>query len=186
MRLDKMTIKAQEAVQDSLGLAESLGNPQVEPLHLLKSLLTQSEGIVKSILRKMGVSVDGLGQEVDQALDRLPKVSGGSQVSMSPDLSTVVQTGTKTASDMHDEYVSVEHLLMALAVAGSKAAELLKAHGAEPESILRAMQDIRGAQRVTDQNPEDKFQALDRYTRDMTDQARSDKLDPVIGRGRRD
>ncbi len=182
MRFDKMTIKAQEAVQEAVDLAQNQGHPQVEPLHLLKSLTAQSEGIVKSILRKMGISVDGLSREIEAALDKLPRVSGNNQVTMSSDLHTVIQTGTKTASDMHDEYVSVEHLFMALAVVKSKAADLLKAQGANPESILRAMQDIRGAQRVTDQNPEDKFQALDRYTRDMTDQARSDKLDPVIGR----
>ena len=113
----------------------------------------------------MGISVDGLGREIDQALDKLPRVSGNNQVSLSNELHTVIQTGSKTAKDMHDEYVSVEHLFMALAVVKSKAAELLQAQGANPESILRAMQDIRGAQRVTDQNPEDKFQALDRYTR---------------------
>ena len=182
MRLDKMTHKAQEAVQEALNQAENKGNPQVEPLHLLQALLSQPEGLVKSILRKMGLHLDGFVDKLERALEELPQVSGGGQTSLSQELATVDKTAAKTAQDMHDEYVSVEHLLLALAVVESRAKKLLAAEEVTPEAILRAMQDLRGAQRVTDQDPEDKFQALDRYTRDLTDQARSDKLDPVIGR----
>ena len=183
MRFDKLTIKSQEAVNEAVHLAEERGAPQVEPIHLLSSLLTQPEGVVQAILRKMGVSLDGLIQETDRALDKLPQVSGGgAQPNLAPSLRTVVDTASKSAGDMHDDYVSVEHLLMALAVVKSSAAEALAAQGATPEAILKSLVDIRGAQRVTDQNPEDKYQALDRYTKDLTDQARRSKLDPVIGR----
>ena len=183
MRFDKLTIKSQEAVNEAAHLAEERGAPQVEPIHLLSSLLAQPEGVVQAILRKMGVSLDGLIRETERALDKLPQVSGaGSQPSLAPNLRTVIDTASKSAGDMHDDYVSVEHLLMALAVVKSPAAEALAALGATPETILKSLVDIRGAQRVTDQNPEDKYQALDRYTKDLTDQARRSKLDPVIGR----
>ncbi len=181
MRFDKLTVKSQEAVQEAMSLAEAKGHPQIEPTHLLLALLSQPEGTVKAILKKMGVGVDGLIAETNQALDKLPQVTGG-QVVMSADLRTVIDSASKTAADMHDEYVSVEHLFMALAVVKSPAADILAGAGATAEAILKALVDIRGAQRVTDQNPEDKYQALDRYTRDMTDQARLGKLDPVIGR----
>jgi len=182
MRLDKLTIKAQEAVQEAVHLAEAKANPQVEPIHILAALLEQPEGIAKAVLKKMGLSLDGLTARTNKALDKLPQVSGGLQPGLAPDSRTVLETADKTAGDMHDDYVSIEHLLMALAVVKSPAAELLKAEGASPEALLQALVDIRGAQRVTDQNPEDKYQALDRYTRDLTDQARRGKLDPVIGR----
>jgi len=182
MRLDKLTIKAQEAVQEAVHLAEGKANPQVEPVHLLAALLDQPEGIAKAVLKKMGLSLDGLTARTKKALDKLPQVSGGLQPGLAPDSRTVLETADKTAGDMHDDYVSIEHLLMALAVVKSPAADLLRAEGASPEALLQALVDIRGAQRVTDQNPEDKYQALERYTRDLTDQARRGKLDPVIGR----
>jgi len=182
MRLDKLTIKAQEAVQEAVHLAEAKANPQVEPIHILAALLEQPEGIAKAVLKKMGLSLDGLTARTNKALDKLPQVSGGLQPGLAPDSRTVLETADKTAGDMHDDYVSIEHLLMALAVVKSPAAELLRAEGASPEALLQALVDIRGAQRVTDQNPEAKYQALERYTRDLTDQARRGKLDPVIGR----
>ena len=145
-------------------------------------MLDQPEGIVRAILKKLGADFPRLEAETAQALTRLPQVSGVHQVPLGQEIQTVIETASKTAGDMHDDYVSVEHLALALAVVKSKAAEILTGTGATPEVILKALVDIRGAQRVTDQSPEEKYQALERYTRDLTDLARRSKLDPVIGR----
>ncbi|MBW2619240.1 MAG: hypothetical protein JRC92_10230, partial [Deltaproteobacteria bacterium] len=139
MRLDKLTIKSQEAVAEAVHQAEETGHPQAEPLHLLAALLEQPEGIVRSILKKLGADLPRLDQETAKGLEQLPQVSGAHQVPLGQETQTVIETASKTAGDMHDDYVSVEHLLMALAVVPSKAAEILTGAGATPEVILKAL-----------------------------------------------
>jgi ATP-dependent Clp protease ATP-binding subunit ClpB len=185
MQFDKFTMKSQEAVQASQGLAESLGHQEIQPEHLLRVLLEQSEGVVLPVLQKIGVSVQPLLKEVDVLLDRLPKVSGGGfgQVYVSQKLKKVLDLAFKTAREMQDDYVSQEHLFLALLTAKeSPVAGLLQAKGISREDFLQALVDIRGNQRVTDANPEEKYQALEKYARNLTDIARQGKLDPVIGR----
>ncbi len=181
MRYDKFTIKSREALADAQEMAEARGNPEVVPLHLLRALVEQEDGIVVPILKKLGASVDRVKSALDGAVDRLPKVEGGS-VYMSNDFREVLKASQKEADALQDEYVSTEHILLALAEKGASAREILKAQGVTRDSVMEAMKEVRGNQRVTDQDPEAKFQALERYTRDLTEQARKGKLDPVIGR----
>ena len=183
MRLDKLTFKAQEALQGAQELARRLKHPQMEPAHLLRTLLAQEEGLIRPLLNKMEVDPRKLLQGVDNLLARLPQVSGEAQVYISPGLNKVVDDAFKQADLMKDEYVSTEHLLYGLAA--DKAGEvgrLLKAQGLTPEGILKALADLRGSSRITDQAPEEKFQPLEKYGRDLTEMARAGKLDPVIGR----
>jgi len=185
MQFDKFTLKSQEAVQASQGLAESMGHQEIQPEHLLRVLLEQSDGVVRSVLQKMGIAVPHLLKEVDGLLDRLPKVSGGGfgQVYISQKLKQVLDAAFKTAREMQDDYVSQEHLFLALlTVKESTVAGLLQAKGISRDGFLQALVNIRGNQRVTDPNPEEKYQALEKYARNLTDIARQGKLDPVIGR----
>jgi ATP-dependent Clp protease ATP-binding subunit ClpB len=185
MQLDKFTLKSQEAIQASQGLAESKGQQEIQPEHLLRVLLDQPEGVVLPVLQKMGVGVQPLLQEVDGLLDRLPKVSGSGfgQVYISQKLNKVLDHAFKAAREMQDEYVSQEHLFLALLTAKeSSVAGLLQAKGVSRDNFLQALVSIRGNQRVTDQNPEEKYQALEKYARNLTDSAKQGKLDPVIGR----
>ncbi|MCE5197573.1 ATP-dependent chaperone ClpB [bacterium] len=183
MRLDKLTIKAQDAVQDAQHVAAENGQQQIEPEHLLLALLQQEGGIVAPILQKLGASPDTLVSHVQAEIDRLPKISGavaGSQ--MGPHLQRVLQTAFEEAERLKDEYISTEHLLIGIASETGTASKLLATAGADRDAIYQAMVEVRGSQRVTDQNPEDKYQALERYGRDLTEEARKGKLDPVIGR----
>ncbi|MEW6328310.1 MAG: ATP-dependent chaperone ClpB [Thermodesulfobacteriota bacterium] len=185
MRFDKLTIKSQEAIQSAQQLAESKGHQQIEPEHLMAALLEQPEGLTSAILKKTGVDPKAVMAEVEQQLERLPKVSGaGFQGAyISPLLKSMLDRSFKIAEEMRDEYVSQEHLLMAmLETKGSAVADVLKQKGISRETIMQALLSIRGSQRVTDPNPEEKYQALERYSRDLTALARSGKLDPVIGR----
>ena len=185
MQFDKFTLKSQEAIQASQGLAESKGHQEIHPEHLLRVLLDQPEGVVLPVLQKMGVGVQPLLREVDGLLDRLPKVSGSGfgQVYISQKLNKVLDHAFKTASEMQDEYVSQEHLFLALLTAKeSSVAGLLQAKGVSRDGFLQALVSIRGNQRVTDQNPEEKYQALEKYAHNLTDSAKQGKLDPVIGR----
>src|SRR5256712_6980947 len=184
MRLDKFTIKAQEALQTGQGMADQLGHQEVLPEHLLAALIDQEEGIIPPLLQKLGVNSRSLRTELQQSLDRLPKVQGGSgQLYLSQRLRRHLDKAQEEAQRLKDEYVSTEHLLMAIAAEGEGAAgRLLRAAGVTEENILKALQDVRGSARVTDQNPEEKYQALERYGRDLTDLAKHGKLDPVIGR----
>jgi ATP-dependent Clp protease ATP-binding subunit ClpB len=184
MRLDKFTIKAQEALQTAQGMADQLGHQEVLPEHVLAALIDQEEGIIPPLLQKLGVTPRALRTELQQALDRLPKVQGGGgQIYLSQRLRRVLDKAQQEAERLKDEYVSTEHVLMAIAAEGEGAAgRLLRAAGVTEESILKALQDVRGSARVTDQNPEEKYQALERYGRDLTDLAKRGKLDPVIGR----
>jgi len=182
MRFDKFTIKAQEAVQAAQTLAETRGHPQVDTVHLLEALATQAEGVVPPLLQKVGVDPNMVLERVHGELDRLPESRGG-EVYASPALRSVLAGALEEASALKDEYVSTEHLLLAmLKQKGDAAAQILKDSGLTKDALLRALKEIRGGQRVTDQTPESKYQALERFTRDLVTLARQGKLDPVIGR----
>jgi len=180
---EKFTIKAQEALQRSQRLADEHGHQQIEPEHLLLSLLMDREGLVISVFKKLDVPPGKIENRLQKELERFPKVSGGiGQIYLSKDLNDVLGKSLKESESLKDEYVSVEHLLLALSEAKTTAGEILRENGVVRENILRVLQEIRGGQRVTDQNPEEKYQALKRYGRDLNDLARQGKLDPVIGR----
>jgi ATP-dependent Clp protease ATP-binding subunit ClpB len=177
------TIKAAEALQGAVDAARSRGNPEVLPTHLLGALLDQAEGLAARLLGKVGVSLARLNDDVRQDLGRLPSAQGGAEPAPSRDLRTVLDAAAKLAPQFQDEYVSVEHLLLAVAaVPGSSAAELLARHGVTRDVLLKAVQELRGSHRITDQSPEDKLEALKKYGRDLTELSRAGKLDPVIGR----
>src|SRR5262252_8456339 len=185
IRWDKFTVKAQEAVQRANDVASENGNPELLPVRLLAALIEDKEGIVPPILEKIGAGPQVLLNEAYREIDRLPKVSGegASQANMSPALNQLIERAFKEASNFKDEYVSTEHLLLATTQQKKDAAQqLLTRHGANYDAILKALTSVRGSQKVTDQNPEAKYQALERYARDLTEQARRGKLDPVIGR----
>ena len=181
-RFDKLTIKAQEAVQRGQELAADAGNPQLEPLHLLAALLGEPEGVVRPLLDRMGVNQSRLGEIVSAELGHLPKASGGAPPQPSQDLLKIFEAAQQTAETMQDEFVSTEHLLLALASTKGKAQETLKLNAIGQQDILDALKDVRGSARVTDQTPEDKFQALEKYGIDLVARAEAGKLDPVIGR----
>ncbi|HEY2882353.1 MAG TPA: Clp protease N-terminal domain-containing protein, partial [Pirellulales bacterium] len=182
-RFDKLTIKAQEAVQHAQELAADHGNPQIDPLHLLAALVNEDEGIVKPLLEKIGANRSQLQRMIESEIGHLPKQSGAvGQPGISPALNSVLEASAKEAGTMKDEFVSTEHLLLALAKVDSKAKNLLKLNAIGEKELLAAMQTVRGSQRVTDQVPEGKFQALQKYGIDLVDRARQGKLDPVIGR----
>jgi ATP-dependent Clp protease ATP-binding subunit ClpB len=183
--MDKFTIKTQEAIQAAQRLAERKGNQQLDAEHLLCALLEDEEGVSSQILKRLGINTTSLKQDVEEAIDRFPKVIGATplgQIYISPRLKEVFENAAKEAEHFTDEYVSVEHLLIALVSIGGPCSDLLKRYGASADNVLSAMREIRGAQRVTDPSPEEKYQALKRYSRDLTDLARKGKLDPVIGR----
>jgi ATP-dependent Clp protease ATP-binding subunit ClpB len=183
MRTDKLTIKSQEALAEAQSLAASRGHGEIQPAHLLRALCNQPEGSTVPVLQKLGVSLDQLGSALEAVLARIPKVSGGAQPQISRNLSRVLEKAFAEAEALKDEYVSTEHLL--LAIAGEKsepAAEVLARLGANRESILKALASVRGGARVTDQDPESKYQALQKFGRDLTEIARRGKIDPVVGR----
>jgi ATP-dependent Clp protease ATP-binding subunit ClpB len=184
IRWDKFTVKAQEAVQRASQLASEHGNPELQPLHFLAALLEDKEGIVPPVLEKIGLGPQAVLSEVYGELDKLPKVSGESaQPGLSNEVNKLLDQAFKEASNFKDEYVSTEHLLLAITHLKRDAAQqILARHGATYDAILKALTVVRGSQKVTDQNPEAKYQALERYARDLTEQARRGKLDPVIGR----
>jgi len=182
MRLDKWTVKAQEALATAQGAAMEAGHPAVTPLHVLDALLKQEGGLAGPLLEKVGIPTDRIVPIVDSELGRLPSQSGQAGMAMDPALNQVILRAAKEAGELKDEYISIEHLLLALAEAPSKAQEILSALAASRDAIGQAMKDIRGTQRVTDATPEEKYQALQRYGRDLCDMARAGKLDPVIGR----
>ena len=183
MKLDKFTEKSQEVLQAAQQTAQERQHSQIETEHLLLALLEQEEGLARSILEKLGIQPEAVRRRVVQELDRMPRVTGGGPLYISPQLNQVLETAWSEAQRLKDEYVSVEHLLIALAeVKGTKAAAIFAEFGATKDRIYGAMAQVRGNQRVTDPNPESKYQALERYSRDLTEWARSGKLDPVIGR----
>ncbi len=183
LRLEKLTIKAQEAFQEAQEVAARHNHQQIEPLHLLSALLSQSDGVVRPLMNRLGAPPDALSQDIEQALDRLPKVAGVAQQHLGPVLNELFEKAFAEAGKFHDEYVSSEHLLLAVADLGrDPAAEILRRHGASHDAILQALAGVRGSQRVTSPNPESTYRALEQYARDLTELARRGKLDPVIGR----
>ena len=185
MRLDKLTLKAQEVIQAAQQAAERLGNQQIEPEHLLVAAFDQKEGAIPPLLGKIGVNREQIKKEMEKALEKLPKISGAGygQAYISPRTKAVLDQAFKEAEQMKDEYISLEHILIAVSdEKETEAARILSASGITRDSILAALVDIRGGQRITDQNPEDKYQALERFSRDLTAIAAKGDLDPVIGR----
>ncbi len=183
LRYDKLTVKAQEALQEAQEIAARGNQQQVEPVHLLAALLTQSDGLVAPLLAKLGASPEKVGVEVRREIDRLPKVSGAAQQFLSPASNEVLSKAFDEAAHFKDEYVSTEHILLAIAsLQGDPAGALLARNGASRDAILQALVSVRGSHRVTSQNPETTYRALEQYARDLTELARRGKLDPVIGR----
>ena len=185
MQLDKFTLKSQEAIQAAQGLAQSGGNQELQPEHLVKAILEQPEGVVVPVLQKMGVTPSVVLAETNQLIAALPKVSGSGagQTYASPRFRALLEESFKTAANMQDEYVSQEHLFLTiLADRSLKVTALLSKNGVTSEAFLKALMSVRGNQRVTDPYPEEKYQALEKYARNLTDVARRGKLDPVIGR----
>ena len=180
---ERFTVKSAESMQTAAIAARQAGNPAIEDVHLLGALLEQEEGIVVPMLQKVGVSLTQLRQELAAAMDRLPKQYGGSQPNLSRELTDILDVAEGEARELKDEYISTEHLLLALAGGrGSTVRDLLAARGATRDSLLQALEQVRGPHRVTDQTPEESYQALQRFSTDLTERARAGKLDPVIGR----
>ena len=183
MRYDKFTIKSQELIQNAQDLASRQKNPQLEPEHVLSAMLTETEGIAGAILQKMGVAPGQVASEITRAVERLPKVSQSDKVYLSSQTQKVLDAAFAEAAKMKDQYVSIEHILLALCdEKNGETPRILHRHGINRDAILKVLIDIRGSQRITDPNPEEKYQALDKFSRNLTDLARLGKLDPVIGR----
>ncbi|MDW7774556.1 MAG: ATP-dependent chaperone ClpB [Desulfobulbaceae bacterium] len=185
MQLDKFTLKSQEAIQAAHSLARDLGNQEIQPEHLLKAILEQPDGVVVPVLQKMGITPSVILSETNQLIEQLPKVSGAGagQVYASRSLQNLLDQAFKSASQMQDEYVSQEHLFLAMLTDSSlKITSMLNRQGVKSDNFLQALTSVRGSQRVTDPYPEEKYQALEKYARNLTDVARKGKLDPVIGR----
>ena len=183
MQFDKFTIRCQEALQEAETQSGARGHQNVESVHLLVALLAQPEGSTVPLLQKLGVSIDGLASELETSLEQLPKVSGGSRRQLSANLTRILEAAFEEADGMNDEYVSTEHLLLAMAADESHpVGRILRAAGANSEGLRKALMTIRGNSRITDQDPESKYQALEKFGSDLTEEARNGKLDPVIGR----
>ena len=183
IRFDKFTLKSQEALQAAQAHAQEKGNPQLGPEHLLWALIQQKDGVVLPVLQKLGADIQVLARDLAAAVAKLPRVQGEAELHLSPVLSRILEDAQKEADQFKDEYVSTEHLLIALTSAKNEpVAKLLQAQGVTRDAILKVLVSIRGSQKITDPNPEEKYQALQRYSRDLTDLARKGKLDPVIGR----
>lgn len=182
MRLERFTLRAQEAIQSGIELAERNQNQQVEPEHLLAAMLEQPEGIVRPLLGKLAVNVTVVMNDVQAAIGRFPQVKGGQQY-FSPRLSQIFNEAQKQAEKMQDEFISTEHLLLTLIdEKDGESGKILRQHGIKRDDLLKVIEQMRGGSRITDQNAEENYQALSKYARDLTDQARKGKLDPVIGR----
>jgi len=180
---NRLTIKASEAINNAVELAENHNNQQVEPDHLVLSLLSQEEGFTKPLLQKLGVNVSALASDIKSNIESLPKVSGSDQVYISGDAKKALDYAFKVIKDFGDEYVSTEHILLGIVEnAGYSLRQVFIKHGIDKKSLEKAIKEIRGSSKITDQNPEEKMEALEKYTIDLTENAESGKLDPVIGR----
>lgn len=185
MKMDKLTIKSQEAFQEAQRLAERKGNQEIQPEHFLYVLIDDAEGIVFQILKQIGININGLKKDLEYEIDKFPKVIGPTpvgQIYISHSLNQAMENALKEAERLKDEYISVEHLLLGIISASNSSAEFLKKYSVTSDKIMSIMREIRGSQRVTDPNPEDKYQAIAKYSRDLTELAKKGKLDPVIGR----
>ena len=182
MRFDRFTLKSQELIQNAQTLASTHGNQQIEPEHLLAAMLDEKEGVARSVFQRLGAAGDRIATAAATAIDRLPKVSGG-DVYLSSAAKAVLEAAFVEAGKMKDEYTSIEHILLALCdKKAGEASRILKTSGVDRDAILKVLMEIRGNQRITDPNPEEKYEALKKFSRNLTDMARSGKLDPVIGR----
>ncbi|HEU5360633.1 MAG TPA: Clp protease N-terminal domain-containing protein, partial [Candidatus Deferrimicrobiaceae bacterium] len=180
--LDKLTVKSQEALQDAVRLSSEAGHAQVEPEHLFVAFLRQEGGVAGELFARAGVPAPRLRSEADSLLGSFPRVSGAVSRGLSPRMEPLFNRALSEADAFRDEYLSAEHFLLAMASEPGAVADLLRRHGVTREELLTALTSIRGTQRITDEHPEAKYQALDKYCRDLTDLARREKLDPVIGR----
>ena len=183
LRFEKLTVKAQEALQATNEVATRHENQEIAPLHLLAALVSQADGVVPPLLARLGIRKEALVQELDREIGRLPRVHGFSEQHMGRALNDALERAFKEADNFKDEYVSTEHLFLGVAsLDRDPAGQLLKKLGASHQAILQALTGVRGSQRVTSQNPEATYEALEKYARDLTELARKSKLDPVIGR----
>ncbi len=182
MNLQRFTIKAQEMLQTAQQQAAEFNHQEISELHLLKAMLSQDESLVKPVLQKLEVPLNQLEDKLEQALAKLPRIRGDGQQYLSQAALNILNQAEKEAEKLQDEYISLEHILLALIHKGKEANQLLGSVGVTPDNIMKALKELRGNQRITDQNPEGKFQALDKYSRNLTRLARQEKLDPVIGR----
>jgi len=183
MKWDKFTVMAQDAFQLAQSRAEELGHQELKPEHLLWAFLSQEENIVNSVLAKVGVSVPRVREDLNSALDKMPKIKGAGEAYISSSLRKIMNEAQKEADKLKDEYISTEHLFLSLLKEGSsEASRILRENGVSEDAVLQALMAVRGTQRVTDQQPEAKYRVLERYARDITELARQGKLDPVIGR----
>lgn len=182
MNTNRFTIKSQETIAAMQELAAGMGHQEIKDLHLLGAMLAQEDTLVIPIMQKLELPLSAVKTAVDSALQKLPRVSGSSQQYLSQEVLNILHQAEKEADALQDDYISLEHILMALVEKGGEAARILKQHGLQSQKLLRALKELRGNQRVDDQNPEAKYQALEKYTRNLTRLARTGKLDPVIGR----
>ncbi len=182
MRLDKYTLKAQEAIESAVALAEKNQHQQVEPEHILRSLIDQPEGVTRPILGKVGANAELIAGELDTAIRKFPAVSGTGQRYFSNRTTDLFSRSQKEADKLKDEFISSEHLLLALVEDKGEAGRILRSHGVSREGLMKVIEGMRAGARVTSQNAEESYQALSKYSRDLTELARQGKLDPVIGR----
>ena len=183
MRYDKFTLKAQEALQEADTIAHEYNHQGIDTPHFLKALIEQEDGVIPPLLERLGVDKNILSADLDGVLGSLPKVYGSnSQVSLAPELSSILNAAGKEADKLKDDYISTEHIFLTVLDAKSASADILKKNGISRDRVLSALQELRGNQRVTDQNPEGKYQVLDKFCKDLNELARRNKLDPVIGR----
>ena len=179
MNFEKFTVKAQEAIANSQAIASENGHQTIEDFHLARALLDQQDGVVIPVLKKMEINIEDLNSKIDGFIKDFHKVTGQNvQVFMSPEMNNILNNSFKEAEKLKDEYVSTEHLLIALSASSGKIGQLLKQYGVSRDAIYKILKQIRGNQRITDQNPEDKYQALQRFGKDITELARKQKLDP--------
>lgn len=182
MNYKKLTLKSQEALQNAKEIAISYNNRAIEPIHLLAAILQDSESIINEVLLKLEINLNLIKIEIISYIDRIPKVSGAGKNYISDDTNSIFEQAEKIADTLKDKYISVEHLLLVLSESKSSAGELLKKHKIYKEDVLKVLKEIRGQQTITDQNPEDKYQSLERYAINLNDQIKKEKIDPVIGR----
>jgi ATP-dependent Clp protease ATP-binding subunit ClpB len=182
MNLQRFTIRAQEMLQNAQQYASEHGHQEIGELHLLGAMLNQEDSLVRPVLQKLEVSLALIDEKLGSALSKLPRVQGAGQQYLSQPALNILNQAEKEGENLQDDYISLEHILLALLHKGKETAQLLGSLGVTPDKVLKALQELRGNQRITDQNPEDKFQALEKYARNLTRLARQEKLDPVIGR----
>jgi ATP-dependent Clp protease ATP-binding subunit ClpB len=182
MNFEKFTIRSQEVIESAFRRADENGNPEINPIHIIQALADQDDSILKMIFNKSGVPFESFVSEINSKIKNLPRIQGSHQPTMSRELHQILIKAEKEANKMQDEFVSVEHIILAMLNDNTQTTRLLKNHGLNYNLVLKVLRELRGNQRVTDQNPENKYQVLDKYTRNLTDLARKGKLDPVIGR----